>query len=120
MPKTEVVFFSEGDGSVPTLRWLDKLPPKAQTKLIVKVEQLAACGHELRRPAADFLRDGIYELRVRHMHVNYRILYFFHAGRAVLSHGLTKTDVVPDADIERALSRREAFMRDPERHTHSE
>lgn len=29
----------------------------------VRIEQLAEMGYELRRPAADFLRDGIYELR---------------------------------------------------------
>jgi hypothetical protein len=40
-------------------------------------------GHELRRPIADFLRDGIYELRPSVQGVNYRILYFF-SGRNVV------------------------------------
>jgi phage-related protein len=66
------------------------------------------------------LRDGIYELRVRHLHVNYRLTYFFEAGRAVLSHGLTKTDTVPIMEIDRAIARREAFVRAPERHTYEE
>ena len=53
--------------------------------------QLEGRGHELRRPAADFLRDGVYELRPSYQGVNYRILYFF-AGRdiVVVSHGLKK------------------------------
>ena len=120
MPPTEVVFFAEADGSAPVLEWLDELPAKVQDKCIVRIERLAERGHELRRPEADHLRDSIYELRVRSMRVNYRILYFFHEQRAVLSHGLTKEDVIPDAEIERAIARRRAFGRDPARHTHTE
>lgn len=87
MPETEVILFSEDDGSVPLLAWLDKLPAKAQDKCIVKIERLAAMGHELRRPEADYLRDGIYELRVSLQSVRYRILYFFQEKNAVISHG---------------------------------
>jgi len=120
MPETEVVFFAEADGSAPLLRWLDEQPAKIQDKCIVRVERLAAMGHELRRPEADLLRDGIYELRVRQGRVNYRMLYFFHAGQAVLSHGLTKEDVVPDREIDLAVRRRTAFERDSARHTYRE
>ena len=70
---------------------------------------------------ADYLRDGIHELRVRHGHVNYRILYFFHGrAAAILAHGLTKEDEVPHADIERAIQRKETFAKDPANHTYSE
>jgi len=91
MPKVRVVFFKDDDGSVPALEWLDSLPPKALDKCTVRIERLEEMGHELRRPEADFLRDGIHELRIGLQHVNYRLLYFFH-GRtaAVLSHGLVK------------------------------
>jgi Gp49-like protein DUF891 len=39
---------------------------------------LRELGNGLRRPEADFLRDGVYELRVSLNHVQYRILYSFH------------------------------------------
>lgn len=120
MPVTEVVFFAETDGSSPLLRWLDKQPAKVQDKCIVKIERLAAMGYELRRPEADLLRDGIYELRVRHSHVHYRMLYFFHGGRAVLLHGLTKEDVVPDREIDLAIRRQMDFAKNPTRHTYEE
>ena len=96
MPATEVVFFQEEDGSVPILAWLTDLPQKARLKCLAKLARLEELGHELRRPEADLLRDGIYELRVRLGSVNYRMLYFFH-GRvaAVVSHGLTKEKAVP-------------------------
>jgi phage-related protein len=78
---------------------------------------LATSGHELRRPAADFLRDGIYELRASYGAVPYRILYFFH-GRdvVVLSHGVTKSQKVPAGEIERAIARKQLVMRDPVRY----
>jgi phage-related protein len=78
MPRTNVLLYRDDDGTVPILEWLDGLPPKAQDKCRVKIERLRELGHELRRPEADFLRDGIYELRVRLQRINYRMLYFFH------------------------------------------
>jgi phage-related protein len=74
-------------------------------------------GHELRRPIADTLRDGIYELRARRGHVNYRLLYFFHGKNvAILAHALTKEAEVPDVEIERAIARKRALENDPEAH----
>jgi phage-related protein len=76
---------------VPVLKWLDRLPLKVQDKCRVRIERLRDLGHELRRPEADYLRDGIYELRVGFTGMNYRILYFFYGQiAAVLSHGLVK------------------------------
>ena len=116
MPQVEVVVFKDDDGSVPLLVWLDELPPKVQDKFIVRIERLAAHGHELRRPESAPLRDKIYELRVGHMRVNYRVLYFFHEGRAVLSHGLTKEKEVPSKEIDLAARRREAYRQDHSAH----
>jgi phage-related protein len=120
MPKTTVVFFADDDGAVPLLDWLDRQDRKVQDKCLVKIERLEECGHDLRRPEADYLRDGVYELRVRHRSVNYRVLYFFHDQSAVVSHGLTKEDIVPDREIDLAMSRNALFGQDPERHTYKE
>lgn len=119
MPATEVVFFGESDGWVPMLEWLDGLPEKVQNKCVVRIERLAECGHELRRPEADLLRDGVHELRVRYGRVNYRMLYFFHGRRAVLSHGIAKERRVPDKEIDLALSRRRTLQADPEEHVYT-
>src|SRR6185503_5288524 len=121
MPKAKVIFYKEDDGSVPILEWLDSLQERALDKCTVRIERLAKLGHELRRPEADLLRDGIYELRIALQHVNYRILYFFHGGiAAVISHGITKQDRVPAKEIERAIHRKRKFEADPERHTYVE
>lgn len=121
MPQTTVVFYRDDDGTVPVRDWLDGLRRRdraAAESCVKRITHLAALGHELRRPAADYLRDGIYELRMRVARVNYRILYFFHGTvAAVLAHGLTKEGEVPDADIERAIRRKARFQADPKTHT---
>jgi len=120
VPATKVLVFAEEDGTAPLLKWLDEMPQKIQDKFIVRIERLAAMGHELRRPEADLLRDGIHELRVRHRHDNYRMLYFFCGGDAVVSHGLKKEDAVPEKEIELALRRKQLFEKNREKHTYRE
>lgn len=120
MPRTEVVFFKDHENSVPVLDWLDGLPRKVQNKCYVKVERLEELGHELRRPEADLLEQGIYELRIGYRGVNYRILYAFHEKEAVLLHGIVKEKVVRETDLNIAISRLNVFRNDPMSHTYSE
>jgi len=124
VPLTEVVFYQEVPGDVPVLVWLEQLRARdrrAYAKCVARVKRLEELGNELRRPEADYLRDGIYELRARKGHVNYRILFFFHGrGAAVLGHALTKEREMPDSEIERAVKRKQAFDSDPDAHTYKE
>src|SRR5438552_827719 len=81
MPTVEVVFYQEKENDVPVLDWIERTARRDRrivAKCLEKIERLAEMGHQLRRPDADFLRDGIYELRIRWSNVNYPILYFFH------------------------------------------
>jgi len=121
VPKTRVVLFRDADGSCPFLEWFSELPPKVQDKCYLRLERLREMGHELRRPEADFLRDGIYELRVGFLGVHHRMLYFFDGViAAVVSHGLVKEQVVPPREIDRAVERKKQFEADPSRHTYQE
>jgi len=119
MPSVEVIFFREVEGETPPLiEWLDELPQKARLKCLVRLKRLEDLGHELRRPEADYLRDGIYELRASYQAVHYRILYFFHRRSAVvLTHGLVKEREVPGREIDRAIRAKQMFGADPIRHT---
>jgi phage-related protein len=115
---SRVILFKENDGTTPVLEFLDKVPEKALLKCLVRIERLRDQGHMLRRPEADFLRDGIYELRVRHLNVNYRLLYFFHGQAiAIVSHGLTKEAAVPSKEIDRAIDRMNRFKANPKKHS---
>lgn len=125
MPKTTVVFYRDVNGSVPVMEWLENSVATRDGRALIKckarLKYLRDNGNECRRPYADYLRDGIYELRSQFGGANYRILYFF-AGQAVAvaAAGLTKEARVPDKDIELAKQRKQLFESDPERHSYYE
>jgi len=58
-PMISAVFYRDEDGTCPLLEWLDSLPRRAQAKCVVRIERLREKGHELHRPEAGYLRDGI-------------------------------------------------------------
>ena len=121
MPQTRLLFFQDANGAAPVWEWLKNLRtrnPRAYAKCVVRIRRLVELGHELRRPEADLLRDGIYELRARLGTVNYRILYFFHGRNvAVLAHAITKENEIPAVEIKRALERKRTFLASPAAHT---
>ena len=119
MPKTALSFFREANGFVPLVEWLDRLAAAARDSCIERLEQLEANGHELRRPHAENLGRGIYELRTKHMGVNYRMLYFFYGRAAVIvTQGFEKQQAaVPDREILLALARKRTFELDPATHS---
>jgi phage-related protein len=117
LAQTEVFFYREPeDDSVPLLQWLGDLPTKVQAKCVERIDRLGELGHEMRRPEADFLRGGIYELRASYQGVHYRMLYFF-GGKAVVvvSHGLTKKREVRPREIDQALRRKQLVEADLEK-----
>jgi phage-related protein len=124
MPPARVIFFQDESGHVPVLEWLREIQEtnaKAWANCRAKIVLLSQLGHELRRPTADFLRDGIYELRAKQGHLQYRMVYFFHGRHvAVLAHSLTKEDSIPSVEMERALKRKRQFELNPEMHTYGE
>ena len=56
-----MIFYKEDD-KVAIREWLRSLPEKVGRKCLLYLDMLEQHGHELRRPIADLLRDGIYEL----------------------------------------------------------
>jgi len=121
MPATEVRFYQEQDGTIPVLDWLKELQRRnrpAFRKCLFLLNLLEEFGSDLRRPRADMLRDGVYELRTEVGRVQYRILYGF-AGKniAVVAHALTKKAAVPDRDIDIAANRLERVRRSPQKYT---
>jgi hypothetical protein len=121
MPSTEVRAFRDSDGAVPVKHWLDNLErsqPKAYHKCLARILELAEKGSAMRRPHADYLRDGIYELRATLSGIHYRMLYFFFGSNAVaVSPGITKEKKVPKGAIELAIKRRALVSSSPDRYT---
>jgi hypothetical protein len=102
-------FFSQATEAV--VEWLEELREKdsvAYAKCLFTLERLREAGHELRRPTADLLRDGIHELRAKKGHVNYRLLYFFHGRAAVCIRGTARILYTDAACRRSAIQRRPA------------
>jgi hypothetical protein len=124
MPRTAIKFYRDVDGSVPVLEWLTDLSARnrnAYNKCVYLLQLLGEFGSELRRPRADYLRDGVYELRTKVGSVNYRMLYGF-VGKnvALLTAGFTKEKSVPEKHIDQAVERIAQYKADPMKHGYDE
>lgn len=89
MPRAHVAFYREADGEAPVVNWLRELMEtneKAWAHCRARIELLAQLGHELRRPAADYLRDGIYELRANKAMSNIESCIFSTSARLPYLH----------------------------------
>jgi len=118
MPQTQLYFFAYDSGVAPVHEWLKALgdkDKKALANCIAKIRLLAETGHELRRPHADILRDGIYELRAKRGKVQFRILYFYHGQDvALLTNGFIKRgSAVPPGEIDKAVRRKKQYEQAP-------
>ena len=122
LPKTKVVYYTEDGIKAPVSDWIHRLSEKVKIKCARAIIRLAENGHELKRPEADILKRGIYELRIVYNNNQYRILYFFY-GRtaAVLTSGFLKNqDKVPKIEIERAIKCKEKYVQNQKLHTYEE
>ena len=120
MPAAKIRIYREDDGRAPFLDWLQEIERrnrKVYKKYRSYVRRLAEQGHELRRPTADLLRDGVYKLRFNMLGVNYLVLYGF-VGKdlVMISHGITKKGKVPPAEIDKAAERLTKYKSNPERY----
>lgn len=116
----EIFFFCDAKNNCAVLDALGKLAPEVEAKARVRIERLAELGNKLKRPEGDFLRDGIYELRFRHVKVQYRILYFFSTkGIIILSSLITKENKVPPKEIDKCIENKKLIEGNFKLHTYS-
>jgi len=99
-----VCFFIDDRGKNTVKEFIDKLPLKEQAKIMAYLDELKQQGHHMRRPMADYLGEGIYELRP---HDNRIFYFFFLKETAVLLHAIRKkTDKIPVRDMELCRKRK--------------
>ena len=100
----DVFYFIDERGGNPVKEFIDRLPSKEQTKVFAYMAELLQRGHQLRRPIADYLGNGIYELRPK----NNRIFYFFFMkSSAVMIHAIRKTThKIPESDLQLCARRK--------------
>lgn len=99
-----VYYFVDEDGCRPVKKFIDSLTYKEQAKVYAYIAELKNQGNNLRRPMADYIRDGIYELRPR----DNRIFYFFYLrDMAVLVHAIKKhVKRIPENDLKLCIKRK--------------
>ena len=99
-----VYYFIDEDGCKPVKEFINSLTDKEQAKVYAYIAELKNQGNNLRRPMADYLRDGIYELRPR----DNRIFYFFYLrDRAILVHAIKKhVKRIPGYDLRLCIKRK--------------
>ena len=99
-----IYFFVDEHGRSPVEDAMQDLTEKEQMKVRAYIKILKEYGHTLRRPVADYLGDGIYELRPQAHRVFY---FFFLKDSAVLLHMIRKnTDKTPLNDLKMCLKRK--------------
>jgi len=112
-----IEYYVASDGTCPTKEFLDGLDKEKELPRVIRlINLLRDLGYNLRRPQADLLEDGIYELRIPIRHLQYRILYFyFYQDKIILSHGLRKEQKVKTANIEKAKRHKSDYFARHER-----
>ena len=97
-------YFVDDRGDSPVKEFIDELPLGEQAKVFAYINELKKQGHNLRRPLADFVKDGIYELRPK---ANRLFYFFFLKETVVFVHAIKKkTNEIPEKDIALSLKRK--------------
>ena len=119
MPKARVLIYRKANGRAPLINWLKRQNQRVQNKATELIALLEKEGYKLSMPHAKPLRNGIRELRVIVQRVQHRILYsFVGASVVLLTHGITKTDKVPDKEIDKAVRFINEYKQSPKQHTY--
>ncbi len=112
----ELKFYEKPDGECQVRDYLRSGGKALSAKAGSILRRLQEKGPRIRRPEADYLRDGIFELRIKVERNQHRILYFFNGGAIVLTNAFLKSSrQVPREEIDRATKFREDWLRREER-----
>lgn len=104
----EIIFYTKDNGKVPVAEFLDNLEllnEELWAKAIIKIDLLAEFGFKLTEPHVKFIKNGVYELRIKFDNNHTRIFYFFAKGKKIiLTNGfIKKTNKTPSKEIKIAV-----------------
>jgi len=99
-----IYYFLDERGDSPVKEFIKGLSYDERAKVFAYITELKSKGHNLRRPLADYVGHGIYELRPKTNRIFY---FFFLKSSAVLIHAIRKkTDKIPSRDFALCLKRK--------------
>jgi phage-related protein len=113
MHKWKVIFYETDKGKCPVQDFIASRSLNNRVKIFALISFLEEKGPNLPRPYADFLEDGIHELRIKLSGDQIRILYFFcYKDFIILAHPfIKKSNKVPISEINKANKLRSDFLR---------
>jgi len=111
--KWHVIYYEDFKGCSEVFDFVEKGRDREKAKILALLAVLEEQGPQLPRPYADFLVDGIHELRIKLSGNQVRILYFFcYRDFIILTNIFVKTsDKVPVKEINKAKLLRADFLR---------
>lgn len=109
----KVKFYTDKDGRVPIIEYLDELSVKEKAKILKYIEFLRVHDGVLDEPYSKHIKDKIRELRVDFSRKRHRIFYFtFINKNIILLHVfLKKTEKTPLREIEMAKENYEDVLK---------
>lgn len=107
-----VLYYVTINQNCPIQEFIDNQNKRNQAKILSFFSLLEERGPTLPRPYADFLQEGIHELRLKLQGKQTRNLYFFcFRNFIILTHAFLKTTgKVPKGEIKKAIKYRDDFF----------
>jgi len=111
--KWKIIFYESDDGQSEVENFINSRSQSNRAKIYALLSFLEEKGPTLPRPYADFLQDGIHELRLKLSGNQVRILYFFcYKDFIILTNSFIKnTNKVPISEIKKAKKYKEIFLK---------
>lgn len=108
-----VDFYRTNDDIAPVQEFLEGLDTKMRVKALHELDILQEFGINLREPHSKFIKDGIFELRIKFDSDISRIFYFFYVGhKIILTNGfIKKSNKTPKNKIKKALEYKTDYER---------
>ncbi|MBM3253962.1 MAG: type II toxin-antitoxin system RelE/ParE family toxin [Candidatus Omnitrophica bacterium] len=101
---SNIYYFIDERGYNPVKEFIKSLSLKERAKIFAYIIELKNQGYNLHRPMADYLGNGIYELRPKDNRIFY---FFFLKDNAVLVHAIKKrTKKIPREDLKLCIKRK--------------
>jgi phage-related protein len=109
----KIIYYKTINNKEPVKKFINNLNIDMQAKAVWEISLLAEKGKNLTEPYCKYIKDGVYELRIRWSKDISRIFYFFYiADTIILTNGfLKKTNKTPQNEIQKAIN----YKRDYER-----
>ncbi len=106
------IYYQTNSGRMPVKEFIYSLHQRTRQKYYVIIGLLEDFGKTLPKPHADYLEDGIYEIRFVGIEGQVRIFYFFYfKNKIILTNGFIKKQrKAPKLEVKLAKERRNHYI----------